>query len=63
MNDIQSALSESLKVSDIDMELEEELQELLNSSEKAANISLPSVPTTELPDLERELKNLDFEGF
>lgn len=45
---------------DSDAELEEELEEILNSGVKDA--FLPSVPDTSLPDLEKELEALKFRG-
>lgn len=57
MTEIHSALSESLKVGDTDSELEEELQEILNDN--VPNTSLPSIPDSELADLEKELRLLD----
>ncbi|XP_011304103.1 charged multivesicular body protein 7 isoform X2 [Fopius arisanus] len=56
VHDVQSTLSENLKINDSDLELEQELNDLLNSSSN--DKSFPNVPDAELPDLEKELHSL-----
>ncbi|XP_015111103.1 charged multivesicular body protein 7 isoform X2 [Diachasma alloeum] len=56
VHDVQSTLSENLKINESDLELEEELNDLLNSSSN--DKSFPKVPDAELPELERELHSL-----
>lgn len=58
--EIQSVLSETIKANDSDSELEQELDDILNSSIK--DTSLPAVPDTSLPDLEKELEALNMKG-
>lgn len=60
--EVQSMLSESLKLDDSNTDLEEELAELMKVDERL----LPSVPDAELDssidELEKNLKNLHVKG-
>lgn len=57
MNDIQKVLSEPVKIDESDQDLEEELKELMTSDSY-----LPSVPNSEISDLEERLSDLRFPG-
>ncbi|XP_008546100.1 charged multivesicular body protein 7 [Microplitis demolitor] len=55
LNDIQKVLSEPVKIDESDQDLEEELKELMTSDSY-----LPSVPNSEISDLEERLSDLRF---